>query len=141
MILSGLLTPTNPAPDASLARVTFLFVATATDAPMPNVPPDTSGSSVSDVLLSSIITANNSSAAACASDEPSATTFTSVSFTAVMVKSPDRSRLVLSPTVAKVSLTSLMPRAIAPAIPTPPSSSPPPPTPDEANTPNRLWLS
>ena len=138
MILSGLSEPTNCAAEASVARVIFLWVATATEAPIPNVPPDTSGSSVSEVPLSSIITANSSSAAECASDEPSAVTFTSVSFAAEIDRSPDRSRLVLSPTAANVSLTSLIPSAMAPAIPTPPSSSPPPPTPDEANTPNLL---
>ena len=61
--LSGLSAPANWALDANLAVVVFLWVATATDAPMPNVPPPTSGSDAASLLLSSIISANSSSAA------------------------------------------------------------------------------
>ena len=63
---------------------------------------------------------------------------TSVSFMAETAASPVTFRLLLSPIRAVVSFTSLMDRAIAPAIPTPPSPSPPPPTPDDAKTPKRV---
>ena len=136
--LSGLSAPVNCAEEPKLAVVVFLCVATATDAPIPSVPPLTSGSDAASLLLSSIINANSSSAAWCASDEPSAVAFTSVSFIADIAASPVMPRLELSPIRAVVSFTSLIDRAIAPAIPTPPSSSPPPPTPEEANTPKRV---
>ena len=60
--LSGLSPPTNWALEANSALVVFLWVATATDAPMPSVPPLTSGSDAASLLLSSIISANSSSA-------------------------------------------------------------------------------
>ena len=59
--LSGLSTPVKNAPAPNVARVTFLLVATASEPPIPNLPPLTSGSVVSVVPLSSISRPNSSS--------------------------------------------------------------------------------
>jgi len=130
LILSGLSLPVKRAPPSKIASTSFLCVATAIEAPTPNPPPSlrSSSESVSDEL-SLLRDLNNRPDTKPALSVPSAMTFTSVSFCAVKVRSSSKSSVVLSPMRAVVSFTSLMPTAIAPAMPTP-LSPPPWPTPE-----------
>ena len=124
------------APLATLAVAVFSVMATAIEAPSPNLPRCLEVVMTLSTGVSSFNTAIKRPDASTAVFEPSAFTLVSVIFVASTATSLVAVVVVLSPNSAVTSLILLMPMATAPERPI--ESSDPVPTPDAPYTPNRL---